>query len=496
MSRIGLGRFVSVLDDDTLDTPVDNGEVAVEEEVSAPIADATEETAEVEAEDIGAEQAMDSTETLEEVEDAVVAAEADGGLDRQSAVFAHLAMKAAMGKADYDHFVRTSKIPSVESYNGGSSSRQRYTAITKEGIGTALRGFWEAIVRQIKKMWAAVKNWYLKVLDAAPRMKARAEALAKKAGDITGAATEKSFDMGGLNQLALNGKAPAPNDALATLKTVSEGADQLLGDTTSGNYEKLFDDFEEVVETVSNINDDEFGQGKSYSGVKNVGEFYRVQHNGALATSLKSIETEFYTLVNKANTAVKASGGTVDGGSKRFGDDITVTASKELFGGKQIAMFVPKKFIGKNSAGSTEDTLTMSRYARNSGIRFIDSKEKPKDVDSSGNFKTLSGSDIRSLMDELSDICDHIMTYKKSWEKRDKQFDKMDKAAKKAIANVEKDRDTAPIKMRIVKDVSVGMSAAYQLGIRFENQFIQYCLAVGRATITWVERSLAQYKSA
>ena len=273
MSRIGLGRHVSLLDEDSVDTPVDNGEVAVEEEVSAPIVEATEETADVEAEDIGAEQAMDSTETLEEVEDAVVAAEADGGLDRQSAVFAHLAMKAAMGKADYDYFVRTSKIPSVESYNGGSSSRQRYTAITREGLGTALRGFWEAIVRQIKKMWAAVKNWYLKVLDAAPRMKARAEALAKKAGDITGAASEKSFDMGGLHQLGVGGKAPDPSKAKEIMKVISEGADKLLGDKTSGCYEKLFDEYEKVLDQVESLNDDDFGAGKPYANVRDVATY-------------------------------------------------------------------------------------------------------------------------------------------------------------------------------------------------------------------------------
>ena len=235
MSRIGLGRHVSLLDEDSVDTPVDNGEVAVEEEVSAPIVEATEETAEVEAEDIGAEQAMDSTETLEEVEDAVVAAEADGGLDRQSAVFAHLAMKAAMGKADYDYFVRSSKIPSVESYNGGSSSRQRYTAITREGLGTALRGFWEAIVRQIKKMWAAVKNWYLKVLDAAPRMKARAEALSKKASDITGSATEKNFDMSGLHQLHIAGKAPDASTAIKVMKMLAKTADEAVKEKLKAN---------------------------------------------------------------------------------------------------------------------------------------------------------------------------------------------------------------------------------------------------------------------
>jgi hypothetical protein len=97
-------------------------------------------------------------------------------------------------------------------------------------------------------------------------------------------------------------------------------------------------------------------------------------------------------------------------------------------------------------------------------------------------------------MDELSDICDHIITYKKAWEARNKQFSKMDAAAKKAVSAVEKDKEAGNVKTRIVKDIALGMSAIYQQGIRYENQLIQYLLNVGRALITWVERSFSQYK--
>lgn len=488
MSRRNLGRHVSVLDGDTEDTNIDGveGETPVEEEVSAGVADAAEETAEVEAEDMGADQAVDAHENLEEIEDAVISAEANGGLTRESAVFAHLAMKAAMGASDYDYFVRSSKIPSMESFNGGSTSRQRYTTITLEGIGAALRGFWDAIVRQVKKMWAAVKNWYLKVLDAAPRMKKRAEALAKRSSDITGAAEEKSFDMGGLHQLQLKGKAPDPSSAVATLKTLSKGADFYLGSETSGEYEKAFDMFEEVIEYVADIDSERLARSKL---VKDVASFYEA--TGMIVDLGKGPDAarKLIGVIDEYVKRSKQSGGggkAVEGGPKRFGEDLDVTGSDELFGGKQVAFFVPKK-------GTTN---TLVRLVRNSGTRFIDVKEKPKDLDSSGSFKTLSSSDIRSLMDELSDICDHIMTYKKAWEARDKQFSKMDNAAKKAIANTEKDKDAGNLKTRIVKDVALGMSSMYQQGIRFENQLIQYCLNVGRALITWVERSLSQYKGA
>lgn len=484
MSRRNLGRHVSVLDGDTDDTNIDGveGETPVEEEVSAGVADTVEESAEVEAEDMGADQAVDAHENLEEIEDAVISAEANGGLTRESAVFAHLAMKAAMGASDYDYFVRSSKIPSMESFNGGSTSRQRYTTITLEGIGAALRGFWDAIVRQVKKMWAAVKNWYLKVLDAAPRMKKRAEALSRKSGDITGAAAEKSFEMGGMHQLHINGKAPDAAGANNIMKALAKDASSFLGNEVSGAYDKVFEDFEKCIETVSDIDPD-----KTLKNVTTVTQYYEGIVSGTIkGDGVKHLAQEVFgaALVGAINRGSK----TPDGGAKRFGTDIEVKCGDELFGGKTIASFSNKKGIfGK-------DAITIARMARNTGLRFIDFKEKGKEIDSSGTFKTLSSSDIRTMMDELSDICDHIMTYKKAWENRDKQFNKMDSSAKKAIASVEKDKDSGNIKPRIVKDIALGMSSLYQQGIRFENSFIQYLLNVGRATITWVERSMAQYK--
>lgn len=479
MSRRNLGRHVSVLDGDTDDTLIDGveGETPVEEEVSAGVADTVEETAEVEAEDMGADQAVDAHENLEEIEDAVVSAEANGGLTRESAVFAHLAMKAAMGAADYEYFVRSSKIPSMESFNGGTSSRQRYTTITLEGIGAALRAFWDAIVRQVKKMWAAVKNWYLKVLDAAPRMKKRAEALAKKSSDITGSATEKSFDMGGVNQLHLGSKAPDPSKAVATLKIISKGTQDALGDKTSGAYESTFEAYEKMLENVADIKD------SALKGSSSLSEFYE---KSIPKDATKSIASKADVVAENATSGFGTTKA-VEGGSKRFGTDVDVKGSDELFGGRQVAMFVAKAKAG-------DDGFTLVRLARNTGPRLIEKAEKAKDIDSTGSFKTLSASDIRSLMDELADICDHIMSYKKAWENRDKQFSKMDAAAKKAVANAEKDKDAVPMKTRLVKDVALGMSSLYQLGIRYENALIQYCLNVGRALITWVERSLAQYK--
>lgn len=467
-----LNRQLGLEDGD--DTPELNVEPEVGEGVdggAVEVADATDEVVEA---DQTAEELSEAHEALDEVSEALEEDAANGGISKESARYAHLAIKAACGRF-YSPAIAQA-IPSVESF-GGSSSRLRNTQIALESIGSMLKSFWDAIVRQIKKLWATVKNWYLKVLDAAPRMKKKAEALAKKSADITGAADEKSFDLGQMHQLHINGKAPDAAKMTSIMKDLSKLADNALGGKTSGQYDGIFDEYEAILGKVSDVQDN------ALKGFPNLAAVYAAATLKGAASSLNSKATAV-----SSNAKSSFSGATkIDGGEARYGKDITAVGSNELPGGRQIVALESK-------LTPADDNFTLVRYSRGTGLRFGDFKQKGKDIDGTGTFKTLSSAEIRSICDEISDVCEHIMTYKKAWEARDKQFNKMDSEAKKAIANVEKDKDAAPMKTRLVKDVAMGMSAVYQMGIRFETQLINYLLAVGRSTIVWVERSIAQYK--
>lgn len=448
-------------------------ETAAVAEGAVEVADATDEVVEA---DQTVDELSEAHENLEEVSEALEEAAANGGISQESARFAHLAIKAACGRF-YSPAI-ASALPSVESFTG-SSSRQRNTTIALESVGTMLRSFWDAIVRQIKKLWATVKNWYLKVLDAAPRLKKKAESLAKRAGDLTGAPEEKTVSVSAMNQLHIGGKAPDPTSAKKILGDLSKSAETFLGNKTSGSYEGVFDDYEELLERTVDVPDEKFGAMKTLAGFY----LYDQVKNGADGLAAKMTK-----LVDEVRSS--GAGGTsapIDGGTKRYGDDLDAVGSQEFFGGRQFVFLRPSRTTRVGEA-------SMARKARNTGVRLSDFKQKAKDVDGTGDFKTLSSADIRSICDEIADVCDQVITYKKAWENRDKQYDKMDRAAKKAIANVEKDKDAAPIKAKAIKDVALGMSTYYQMGVRFETQLINYCLAVSRSLITWVERSISQYK--
>jgi len=466
-----LGAQLGFEDDDTV--------IAGDEEIlsaaaqpESDIADMAPDAAEMEEASSAAEALTESSADLGEVADAIAISAKAGGISTEAAVYARLAIRGIVGR--HSMALADAMVPSMESF-GGSSSRQRATASMEGAITEALKSFWNAIVAKMKKLFAYVKNWIMKVFGAAPKLKARAIAIGKKAASITGAAEEKTMDLSLVHQLQVDSKAPPTAAAVSHAKDLSKVVSAALGNATSGSYEAMFTKFETLLDDVDKVT--------IAQGVTTLQDHYK----GAGKSTVDAVELAVIDANLKAIaglTLTKSTGAD----AARWGTDVEVNVSANSFGDKIIA-------VSESTIKTTTDGFTIARYVRNCNVRITDHSTKPKDVDNNGSFKTLSSSEIRSLCDEVEDICDSIITYKKSWESRDKQFNKMDSSAKKAINAAEKDKDEVTVKPRLVKDAATAMSAALRYGINYETSLITYSLAVGRALLTWCERSVAQYKS-
>ena len=479
-----LGAQLGFEDGDTTTTG-DEEILSAAAQPESDIADMAPDVAEMEEASSTADALTDSSAELEEVAEALSASAAAGGISTEAAVYARLAIRGIVGR--HSMALADAMVPSMESF-GGSSSRARATASMEGAITEALKSFWNAIVAKMKKLFAYVKNWIMKVFGAAPKLKARAVAIAKKASNITGAAEEKTMDLSLVHQLQIGGKAPDTGKAVSEIKTLSKLVSSALGGKTSGQYEKVFYAYEEILSGVEAMTIVK----KSTNGVvgeyKTLGDYY---HSAAsdMANNITGMAAKAMT---DATDGVQLQ---TDDDSARWGSDVTVTSTKAnpLFGDKMIVTTTPTT---KQTANATAvESFTLARFSRDTHIRITDVMAKPRDVDNNGSFKTLSSSDIRTICAEVEDICDSVISYKKSWEAREKYFAKMDSTAKKAIANAEKDKDEVGIKPRLVKDIALGMSSAMRVGVNYETALMTYVLAVGRGVLTWCERSVSQYKS-
>ena len=459
-----------------------NGSETVEGEM-LEVADADAEVSEATTD---VDQTEDSIEQLEEIQVALESAAANGGLTRESAVFANLALRAAVGKKAAR--VIMPAMPSFESYSGGASSR-RATTLSVEIVGESLRKFWQALVAKIKQLWNKLRGWWKKMTDAAPKIKARAEALAKKSADVSGSAEERTLNLSLSNQLHIAGRTPQPANAVEQLKKLEKSSENFLGSQTKGEMEKIANDFGKLVQ---NIEDSKTIKGMK--GIKTLKEAYGQQ---AFRTFITTTVDDLTKSAKNYKTGVTALGtaSTSDLG-KRFGDDGSHTMSAELMGGRAVLVTEP------TTALTTSEDFTIQRIVRASAVRFTDFLAKPKEISGDGEFKTMSSSDVRQICDSISDLMDTIIEYNKTWQAREKMQAEMEKDGNKAISSAEKDtgnsddndEENLGLHSRVVRDVVGGSMSFLRIGSTFESSYINYCTKVSQALLQWAERSLAQYK--
>lgn len=464
-----------------------NGSETVEGEM-LEVADADAEVTEATTD---VDQTEDSIEQLEEIQVALESAAANGGLTRESAVFANIALRSAVGKKAAR--VIMPAMPSFESYSGGASSR-RATTLSLEIVGESLRKFWQALVAKIKSLWNKLRGWWKKMTDAAPKIKARAEALAKKSADVSGSAEERTIDLSLAQQLHVGGRTPTPADTLKHVKSMVDGTNIFLGSETKGSMEKIANDFSKAAQDVVDN-----GTFKNLPG-KTLGDVYK-------AGGGKTYVTLFDGLKNSSGKYISALGKLEAGTQpndlkKRFGDDGEHKITGEMLGGKAIVASAPGAALK-----TMDENFTIAKCVRASGIRFTDYLAKPKEVGSEGEFKTMSSSDVRAICDAISDVMENIIEYNKTWQAREKMQADIEKQGNAAIRSAEQDSggedatdasgkatENLGLRAKVVKDVVGGAMNYMRIGATFESSYINYCTKVSQALLQWAERSLAQYK--
>lgn len=465
-----------------------NGSETVEGEM-LEVADADAEVTEATTD---VDQTEDSIEQLEEIQVALESAAANGGLTRESAVFANIALRSAVGKKAAR--VIMPAMPSFESYSGGASSR-RATTLSLEIVGESLRKFWQALVAKIKSLWNKLRGWWKKMTDAAPKIKARAEALAKKSANVTGSAEERTIDLSLAQQLHINGRTPTPADTIAQVKDLGKACDVIIGNESKGSMEKISTNFSKAVQDLTN--NDSF---KNLGNTKSLSDFYK-NGNAALNNDLEKAHDDLRASATKIRAKLPNATKVTDG--KRFGTDAEHFISGEMLGGRAIVASVPTSTTMDRASGD----FTYSRVVRACGIRFTDFLAKPKEVSSDGEFKTMSSSDVRSLCDGISDLMDNIIEYNKNWLAREKMQAEIEKQGNAAIRSVEQDSgsddatdangnatENLGLRSKVVRDVVSSSMSYLRIGATFESSYINYCTKVSQALLQWAERSLAQYK--
>ena len=453
---------------DVLETAVDT-EVDGSDTVEGHAVEAEEAEADVVEADAAAEDLQETSEALESyleiVQDARMSRR---GLTKGEAHILYVGINNAVKKVGMDVGDIAGNV-SVESFDGGRDSLGRCASL-ENAIVDAIKKFWEAIKNQISKMVKYVRDWWLKHLDGAARLKKKAEKLKEKASNTTGTAKEKKVKLSVHRQLS---KGKSVSD-IGFIKSGLDITTQLIDLTTTSRIADSFsENLDEIEKTVNEIYDSETPVTAAAVNI----DFSK------LTTSMKGIMSSDA----KYNKVVG-----VDG------NEFVATVTDELPGYKIFAMAKANsnflsKFTGESDPVKKSELFKRSVEVQKPNIRYA--VDKIPEIDSSAEYKTLTPSECSELCDGVIKICESIMAYKQNFDRYEsatkKFLNKMDGIYKKTIKGDEK---SAMINPKVGKNLG-GAAASYIRGRTTAiTSLIGYGNGLGRASCAYVQSSLSQYK--
>lgn len=170
------------------DATIEVRQLKLENEAQVRISSLEQDLVEIE----GLHEATDELEAAqEEVGDLIVATESyleRGGLTKDAAFFANIALKNTTKRVFLD-----AAMPSMESFAGSSADRMDMTVVSLEGFKETAQKIWKAIVETIRNIFTKAQVFIRKLMDAD---KKDAEALRETIKSVSDAKGKTEFDMG------------------------------------------------------------------------------------------------------------------------------------------------------------------------------------------------------------------------------------------------------------------------------------------------------------
>lgn len=426
------------------------------ETVTAEIGELRQEEAEIveaeaEAEDLGSriDLAEELTETVEPVVTEGV------GLDAASMKLLLTGMRQVAGRHG-KHLV--GQDVKMEAISAGVSGRREQTSIQFENLKDTLKSAWAAIKAAFKKAWAKVKTWYVKTFDSSKKLKSRAEKIRSRAENTNATIDKKTFSFSAAKSIAVDGKVKDASGFVSAMGTVKTLAENVLSLVKSDQVGKAADALAEL------IGDDSAGN---------------------LADKLAGIQT---LVVEKAGVAGLGSDVPDAKVKASLGDSKEVsTKASAILPGDKVVVNV------KGTGAAKGDVTALIAEIRRTRTVFVNAKDKPKEVGS--EVQTLTTSQVANVCETVIDIAETVFDFKKGWENRDSDQDKLIKSIDDAFREISKEKEDDTNKTaRHARSLAAAATGLLRRDASFKASFVGYVMATSNVALSYCERSLAQHK--
>lgn len=395
----------------------------------------------------------ESGEILTEVGEGIESAMSRGGLTPEEARAYGIALRAAMRPFG----LVKSATASLEGIGTDSNPRMSATRITLEGVKETLKQWWESFKAQLEKLYNTIKGWLLKLFDNIPRIKERANALIKKAGETKGTAKEAKIKLGLLKALRVGTATPngaALDKGIGELKTATQS---VVGGKTAEANKAAVSELTAVVAALGEKAD------------------------------MSKVDEAVTSIHGKLAGRAAAVGANKDAGDRFSAEGVTAKITADMIGGKAIVVKWPTDAKKEGKSRMADDIV------RSSSIEVADAYEFKGD--NKVEFETLTTDSVKSLATKVVEICDVISGYKALWQNRDTEKKAMDKAVNTAIEKATKDvsGEGSGDTVKAVKSVGVAVGTLWTKNVKFESSFISYVAKTLASVLDYCNSSLNNY---
>jgi hypothetical protein len=401
------------------------------------------------------EEAQDSSEQLEEVAAGLESMiEAGRGLSADAAMFAHQAAGFATRK-----FGIAAPMPSMESFSTGASGQFAQTKASLEGIKETIQKIWNWIKAQFAKLRGHIKDFWLKTFDGAARLKKRADAMAKKASSVTGAAKEANVTVPAdlVAKLHVNNQLDV-DSALAVLKPVVEEFMEKATDASVEAAEKAADavkssDFADAGKLQQAIID--FVKAIGGTGFPSV-----CTHN---VSSEKAYE---YVKEDPAG-------------------NLEARATSELPGGQRVVYVAQTKIAQDPEAG-------LKAAAKVKGM-LVPQRDKAAEAKEK-KIPTLPGTKVQNLCEEVSALATLVEGFRRNFQNQEKAKDAFVSAGKHVESEAPKAEKLDAAGQKLATLFARSINVLPSLIDQPAQKVAQYTVSTLNAVLNYAQLSLSQYK--
>lgn len=379
----------------------------------------------------------------------------------------------------YNNISDDYKLPALEHLlYKHEGNRSAVTLATEGAVSDGAKDLWTKVVDTIVSLFRRIKDWYLRVWDQAPRLKARAEKIIAVAEKVDQSPTTTTVEVNAIRELGINGKALSNGEFFTKIAEIDKISSKLLTDNAA-EYNKLSNDLttltkdtiQSAIEKAKKRNDETLSTSRNSVEVPKV-------TLGQQDKMLSGFISRFERMIRNLNLTKEP-----ERDDPRFKTENTIyKISSVLPGDKMFTAAYPDK-----NAGIAPDVGKI-KYSFGVGVVDVDvKKEKPEQK---GDFPVLGLVDTEKVCKMCIHLCELIMDYKRLYVEREKVTDVLLKDLQKLTRDA-KDLD-ATGRREVTSSVN-GAVTIHKTMVNGEGKWIKYVMSVIKATLDWCEMSLRQY---